>query len=328
MAKSEKQKLKLLYILEILYTETDENHPISTKSLIEKLAAHDIKAERKSIYSDIEYLQEFGVDIGIDANKRTGGYYIASRLFELPELKILVDMVQSSRFISEKKSRSLISKLEYLCGKNNAKELNRQVYVSNRVKAQNETIYYSVDKINSAILNNHSISFQYFQYTPSKEMELKNAGKIYHVSPYYLAYANENYYLIGFDNDRGEVRNYRVDKCKRIDELTEERLGSDAFASFDIASYSNSSFGMFGGESRRVTIECTNDLANVVIDRFGKEVNIHRIDDERFSVSINVVCSGQFYGWLAGLGVRARIASPIDVKENYHEYIGNIYRMS
>lgn len=328
MAKSENQKLKLLYILRILYEESDENHPVSTKDLIEKLAAYDIKVERKTIYTDIECLLDFGIDIGFNANKRTGGYYICSRLFETAELKLLVDMVQSSRFLSTKKSRELIDKLEELTNKHAARELQRTVYVTDRAKSENETIYYSVDKIHKAIADNKTVSFQYYNYNISKEMELRGEGKLYEVSPYYLTWSNENYYLIGFDNKKSEIRHYRVDRMKRIEECDDTRCGSEAFASFNIAEYSNGVFGMYGGEKTSVTIECANELAGVVIDRFGKDISIRKNDDKTFHVSVKVVCSGQFYGWLAGLGVRAKIVSPKKVKEAYHEYIGNIYLCS
>lgn len=324
MAKSENQKLKLLYIAQILKDHTDEAHPITTKALIEQLEKLDIKAERKTIYSDVECLRQFGMDIEYLPSRTEGGYYLASREFELAELKILVDMVQSSRFLTVKKSRELIKKLEGMAGGHDASQLQRTVYVGNRAKAENETVYYSVDMIHRAIQDNKGISFQYYEYTVGKELQYKKGGDPYLVSPYYLTWQNENYYLIGVDERLGEIRHYRVDRMKKIEILKSSRQAQELFRDFDIAEYTNAAFGMFGGTKTSVLLECHNSLAGVVIDRFGKELPIRRSDGEHFTVRIEVALSSQFYGWLAGLGSRVKILSLETAVKEYEAYLREI----
>ncbi len=324
MAKSENQKLKLLYIAQILKETTDVDHPITTKALIERLAELDIKAERKTIYSDMECLRQFGMDIEYLSSRSEGGYYLASREFELAELKILVDMVQSSRFLTKKKSRELIGKLESMAGRHDASQLQRAVYVGNRAKSENETVYYGVDMIHRAIQENKGISFQYFEYTVGKELQFRKGGEPYLVSPYYLTWNNENYYLIGVDERLGEIRHYRVDRMKKIELLKSSRKAQELFREFDIAEYTNATFGMFGGTKTPVLLECHNSLVGVVIDRFGKEQPIRKSGEESFTVRIDVVLSSQFYGWLAGLGNRARILSPDTAAKDYANYLKKI----
>lgn len=324
MAKSENQKLKLLYIAQILKDDTDIDHPISTRALIERLEKLDIKAERKSIYSDMECLRQFGLDIEYLPSRADGGYYLASREFELAELKILVDMVQSSRFLTKKKSRELIKKLEGMAGKHDASQLQRTVYVGSRVKAENETVYYSVDIIHRAIQENKGIAFQYYTYTVGKELQYKKGGERYLVSPYYLTWQNENYYLIGVDERLGEIRHYRVDRMKKIEVLESDRQKQELFRDFDIAEYTNAAFGMFGGKKTSVLLECHDSLAGVMIDRFGKELPIRKAKGEYFTARVEVVLSSQFYGWLAGLGNRTKILSPDRAVEEYGDYLREI----
>ena len=326
MAKSENQKLKLLYIIRILTEETDEKAPISTKDLIARLAEYNITAERKTIYSDIECLREFGYDIGFDGNRTNGGYYLASRDFELAELKMLVDMVQASRFLSVKRSRELIKKIEQLAGKREASELQRSVYVANRAKAVNEGVFYAVDCIHRAIAGNKSISFHYLEFTVSSQWQLRRGGKRYEVSPWFLTWNQENYYLIAFDEERQEVRHYRVDRMKDLEINERDRQGREHFKNFDIAAYSKVAFNMYGGEERRLKLVFVNSLANVVVDRFGKDVTIRKEDEEHFSVSVNVAVSPQFYGWLAGCGANAKIVSPKEAAGAYREYLEGILK--
>lgn len=324
MAKSEGQKSKLLYLLKILSEETDEQHPISARELIERLSRLDIKAERKTIYSDIATLSDFGYDILYNGTRSAGGYYMASRDFELAELKMLVDMVQASRFLSERKSRELIRKLESLAGKYEAASLKRTVYVGKRAKSQNESVFYAVDTIHRSISNRRSIDFQYQIYTPTQDQELKSGGKTYHVSPYYLTWNNENYYLIAYDETRGEIRNYRVDRMKGIRESERKRQGEEAFSDFDIETYTAVTFNMFGGDAKRVKLVCDNELAGVIIDRFGRDISLHKAGDMQFEVNVDVAPSPQFYGWLAGLGRRARIVAPSLEVVNYQQYLQEI----
>ncbi len=327
MPKSSNQKLKLLYLLKILTEQSDEDHCLSTQALIEALAAYDIKAERKSIYDDIAQLIDFGYDIVLVKSKAGGGYYLAEREFELAELKLLVETVQASRFLTLKKSRELISKLEKFASKAEAGQLQRQVYVANRIKTANESIYYIVDDIHRAIQNNEQVTFQYLEWNLMKELVPRKDGKIYRISPWALTCKDENYYLIAHDEEEKKIKHFRVDKMGHIKVLSgTKREGAELFERFDIADYSNKTFGMFGGREETVTLEFENRFIGVVLDRFGKEVPIRKRDEEHFSVRVKVALSGQFYGWVTGLGAGAKITAPAEVTEEYKSYIENVLR--
>lgn len=322
MAKSSNQKLKLLYLIKILSEQTDENHCMSTQRLIDELARYDIKAERKSIYDDINCLIHFGYDI-INVKSRTeGGYYLAGREFELPELKLLVDAVQASRFITQKKSKELIAKLEKLVGPYDAKKLQRQVFVAGRIKTENESIYYNVDKIHNAIQDNTQISFVYLTWNRKKELEPRKDGLLYRISPLALTMKDENYYLIAYDDEENKIKHFRVDKMSRITQLEgKTRLGLAEFGKLDVAEYTNKTFGMFGGEASAVTLQLPDEMAGIILDRFGKEITIRKLSDGIISARIKVAVSHQFYGWLTGLGRAVTILSPDNVKKEYQAYL-------
>ncbi|MGN0278419.1 MAG: helix-turn-helix transcriptional regulator [Lachnospiraceae bacterium] len=325
MAKSPNQKLKLLYLLKILTEQSDENHCMSAQALIDALAAYDIKAERKSIYDDIAQLTDFGYDIVLVKAKTGGGYYLAGREFELAELKLLVETVQASRFLTIKKSRELISKIETLASKAEAGQLQRQVYVANRIKTDNESIYYIVDDIHRAIQNNIQISFQYMEWNLEKKLVPRKGGKIYQVSPWALTCKDENYYLIAHDEEEDKIKHFRVDKLGHVKVLDNiKRKGAELFERFDIAAYANKTFGMYGGREETVTLEFENRLIGVVMDRFGKEMTVRKRDEEHFSVRVQVAVSGQFFGWLTGLGTGARIIAPNNVAVEFRTYVKQV----
>lgn len=326
MPKSENQKLKLLYLLRLLEKETDEQHPITTQSIIDELEKNNIRAERKSIYDDISQLINLGYDIVHIKTKVNGGYYLATRDFELPELKLLVDAVQASRFLTLKKSKELILKLESLCNRYDATKLQRQVFVANRVKTDNESIYYNVDAIHSAIQKNEQIRFQYFEWTVDKTKNFRKNGAFYQISPWILSWADENYYLIAYDEEESKIKHFRVDKMKNIEERNQLRNGSDAFYNFDSALYANKTFGMFGGREEMVTLLFPNRMAGVAIDRFGQDADLRKRDVQHFSLRVKVAVSSQFYGWLTGLGIEVQILSPDDVREEYKQYLAEIMR--
>ena len=325
MAKSINQKLKLLYLVDILNRETDEQHPLNAQQLIEKLEAHDIKAERKSIYDDMEQLMQYGYDIVLSKSRKNGGYYMATRVFQLPELKILVDSVSASKFITKKKSRELIAKLEKFASRYEENQLQRQVYVSNRIKAENESIFYNVDEIHLAIQDNKMISFQYLAWNTGKEMMLKNDGKPYLVSPLGLLWNDENYYLIAYENERG-IRHYRVDKMKNIKKQDELRQEESGYRDFDIAMYANTTFGMYGGKEEMVSLLFPKELSGVMIDRFGKELTFRKEDGDNYSVRVSITVSKQFFGWLTGLGKSVKLIKPENVKVQYKEYLEEILK--
>lgn len=325
MAKSAGQKLKLLYIIKLLTENTDENHPASTTDIIAYLDANGIHSERKSIYDDIEKLCDFGYDIVQVRSRLGGGYYMASREFELAELKLLVDAVQSSRFITSRKSRSLIKKLELLAGKQDAGKLQRQVYVAGRIKTENESIYYNIDNIHRAIQENRQISFQYLDWNLNKELVPCVGGKR-KVSPWALIWREENYYLAAYDGVDGIMKHYRVDKMGHVDVLKDEREGLEQFEMVDPAVYTNLTFGMFSGDEETVTLQFPNRLIGVVLDRFGREADIRPMTDRVFRIRVRVAVSGQFFGWLAGIGREAVIVSPAAVKEQYQGWLTDIVK--
>ena len=325
MAKSANQKLKPIYLIKILNEKTDENHCLSAQELITELSAYGISAERKSIYDDIECLTQLGFDIVNNKSRTNGGYYLASRDFELPELKLLVDAVQSSRFITQKKSRELISKIEKLAGPYDGKQLQRQVFVAGRVKTENESIYYNVDRIHHAIQENAPITFTYLEWNLKKELHLRRDGKAYRVSPWALTWQDENYYLIAYDDEEEKIKHFRVDKMNRITELENlQRKGIEAFREFDIAEYTNRTFGMFGGEPETVTLKLPATMVGIILDRFGRETDIRTLDDEFISVRVKAAVSGQFFGWVTGLGERVSILAPEHVKEDYLKFMNHI----
>ena len=246
MAKSRNQKGKLLYLAEIFHRETDEAHGLTLAELTERLAAYGVQAERKTLYADMEELRRCGLDIDSWKEGREYRYRLASREFELPELKLLVDAVQASRFITENKSRSLIKKLESLVSVHDARQLQRQVLIAGRVKTMNESIYYNIDKLHTAIGEGKQIRFQYFQWTVEKKEALRRDGGWYCVSPWHLRWDDENYYLIAYDAEADRVKHYRVDKMKRITLLEAPRLGQERMARFDPAVYTQRLFGMYG----------------------------------------------------------------------------------
>lgn len=314
MAKSPNQKLKLLYLARYLMQHSDEEHPVSTAQIIEELARNDISAERKSIYDDIEALRNFGVDI-IQVKGKNGGYYIGERDFELPELKLLVDSVQSSKFITQDKTYKLIKKIESLASIYDGQLLQRQVFVSNRVKSMNESIYYTVDVISDAITQNRKIRYQYFEYTVEKERRFRHDGKFYNVSPFALIWDDENYYMLAWDSDAEKMKHYRVDKMFRVSMTEDEREGLEEFRKVDMSAYTKSVFGMFGGNEQKVKLRFSNYLAGAVLDRFGRDTIIIKDGDEHFTVSVSVVVSRQFLAWVFGFGEDAEIISPDEVRD-------------
>lgn len=325
MAKAFNQKLKILYLIQMLYQKTDEEHTVSMQQILHMLEQHGISAERKSIYDDMETLRQFGFDI-LFRKSQPAGYYLGSRNFELPELKLLVDAVQSSRFITTKKSEELIQKLEGLTSENEARQLQRQVYVNNRIKTMNESIYYNVDKIHSAITENHPISFQYFEWNVNKEMQLRKSGARYLVSPWILCWADDNYYLVAFEHSTEKVKHYRVEKMVDIQILTESRMGQEKVEDLDAGKYAKKTFGMFGGKVQTVEIAFKDKYAGVVIDRFGKDVVIKPQKDGTFKTRVEVAVSEPFFGWISGLGSGVRILKPKVVVEEYRDFLKKLMK--
>lgn len=332
MAKSSRQKQKLLQILRMLMEQTDENHGLTVAQIIEQLESMGIPAERKSVYDDLEVLEQFGEVAGYELCRlktNTVSYFIGSRQFQLAELKLLVDSVQSSKFITAKKSHELISKVESLASVHEGRQLQRQVYVTNRVKNPNETIYYAVDSIHEAISQDKKITFSYLEWALGSGKDKiykrrKREGKRYCVSPFALTWDDENYYLVAFDSDAQAIRHYRVDKIEKVELSEDTRDGKGVFDNFDMALYSKSVFGMFGGELTDVRLRFCENMIGVVADRFGKDIFVREDGEGFFIIDIKVALSPQFFGWVFGLSDRVQIVSPDFAVKQYKEELEKV----
>ena len=317
MARQSNQRGKLLLVLEFLRRESDEDHPVSAQDIIAELARHGVAAERKSVYADLDTL----VDLDFDIQRRPGpggGVWLGEREFELAELKLLVDAVESSRFITRRKSAALIGKLAGLTSRHQARALQRQVYMGQRVKSMNESAYYAVDAIHTAIAQRRMVTFRYFAYNSRKEKVYHRDGGRYRVSPFCLVWDNANYYLVGQEPGEDHTRHYRVDKMDRVEVAAEpSRVPRD----FDPAVYTARYFSMYSGHRERVRLSCANALAGVILDRFGQEVMLVPDGEGRFTVTLDVVLSPQFWGWLAGLGPEAALLEPAAAAEEYRAYL-------
>lgn len=319
--KGSNQRLKILYLYKILLEYTDDEHSLTMPQLIENLEQYGIAAARKALYEDIEALKAFGADIIYEKGK-AGGYKIVSRNFELPELKLLADAVSSSRFLTEKKSKELIKKLETLTSIHFGKQIERQLFVCNRVKSFNELIYLNVDAINRAISEHRQISFIYFDYDVKKQKKYRDGIRI--CSPYALAWADERYYLVAYYEKYNRVANFRVDRMERVDVL--EKNGKKMSDNFNLIDYLNSAFSMFSGASEPIKLKFDNSLVNPVIDRFGKNVAIYPDDSRHFTVivQVNTEQPEPFFGWLFQFGTKAQIVSPAHLNEKYGNMLNEV----
>ena len=313
-----RKKTKLLYLAKLFFEETYEDNALTLSEINERLDGYGIKpVDRKTLYGDFEELRAFGLDIISETRNGKGYYFLGERLFELPELKLLVDNVQSSRFMTEKKSRELISKLEKLASKAQAQQLHRQVLISGRIKSMNESIYYNVDRINEAINLDSQIQFQYFQWDVQKQMVKRHDGVKYTVSPWALVFDNDNYYLVGYEE--GKIKHYRVDKMLNITSTGMPRLGKEHYHKEE---YTHKSvFGMYGGDITSVTVEAENRMAGIIIDRFGLETPMIPVSKTRFQAILEVAVSQQFFGWLIGLGPDIQLIGPMPVLRQMKETI-------
>lgn len=311
--------------MKFLQEKTDREHPVSVKDIIRTMEAYGISVERKTVYDDIETLRTFGMKIGSRRGK-PAGFYLEERTFELPELKFLMDAVQSSKFITEKQSAALVRKLEDLASVHEAKKLKSQVFLMPGIKTLNEEIYTNIETIYAAISANRQISFRYYQWTLSRELKPKRGGERYRVSPGKLLWNNDNYYLMGLDESSGIVKHYRVDKMMDVAVEEEKRSGESVFRDFDMGRFSAETFGMFDGKETILKIRFSNELVGVVLDRFGKKAVLQRSDDTHFFLQTHIRVSGQFFGWLTGLGPGAEIVSPEKVRKEYKSFLTKILK--
>lgn len=328
MPKNENQKLKLYYLYRIMLEQTDEEHGLSMQDILTELAERGITCERKSIYRDFKVLTEnMGLEIIGEQVGSNYYYHVGQKQFELAELKLLVDSVQASKFITEKKSDSLIKKITKLASVYEAEELGRQVHVQGRIKTMNESIYYNVDEIHNAINQNSSIKFKYMQWSTDKKLvprktEDDSEIKIYEVSPWALTWDDENYYLIAFDHNEKKIKHYRVDKMDKISITGEKREGRNEFRDFDPGVYAKKNFGMFSGETKRVEIEFPENMVGVFIDRFGKDIMIKKAERKGYyKTFVEVAVSKQFFGWIFALGPEVKINGPEEVVKSIKKEI-------
>ena len=327
MPKGTNQKLKLYYLSRIMTEKTDDEHALTMAEIKGYLEDYGVTADRKSLYDDLETLRVLGIDIIGEQTNRNYYYHVGKKQFEIAELKLLVDAIQSSKFITEKKSNELIKKLTGLASDYEASQLKRQVVVQGRIKTMNESIYYIVDDIHNAITNNKKIRFEYLKWNLDKKM-VPRKDKIYEVSPWALTWDDENYYLIGFDAEEDKIKHYRVDKMRSIELTDDKREGREHFKQFDMAAYARMNFGMFGGEEVKVKLEFENDMVGVLLDRFGKDISIHPADKEGWSETcVDVALSDQFLGWIFSLGTSVRIVGPEEVVERFAEEIRSMARI-
>ena len=322
MAKSPQQKRKILYLMKAFLEQTDEKHPMTAKELGAYLEKFGISAERKTIYDDIDTLRLFGMDIG-HRRERPAGFYLAKRDFDMADLKLLADMIQSSRYISEKKAEDLIGKLEKLVSVHEAKQLQRPIYLEKRARSMKDSVYTHVNEIQTAIYENKQISFQYYQWTAAKKIQLLKSGQRYHVSPWGLIWKDGNYYLIAIDESNRMVKHFRADKMLKIRKEKEERTGSEMFRGIDIGEFASRMFPLFGSRDESVTLEFENHFIGDVIDTFGEDVRIVQKDSEHFHVLLRVRADSRFYGWAAGMGPGVRIVSPEKAQQGYKKFLKN-----
>lgn len=312
--KNTNQRLKILYLYKILLEKTDEQHYLTMPEIVQQLELYGISAGRKALYEDINALKNYGLDI-VSMKGNVSGYYVASRDFELPELKLLADAVSSSRFLTEKKSSELLKKIENLSSVYEAKQIQRQVYVTNRVKAMNERIYINVDVIHRAIAENKKIKFKYFDYNIQKKKTYRDGLRI--CSPYALTWEDERYYLIAFHDKRGTISNFRIDRMENVEIIDESAKAKPE--NFIVADYMNSSFSMFSGRTQEVKLRFDNQLINAVIDRFGKNITVIADGDSHFTVRVKVKTERPepFFGWLFQFGIMVEIIEPCELRDKY-----------
>ncbi len=313
MPKGSNQKLKLYYLARILMEKTDDDHMITMPEIQEALRAYDVTADRKSLYDDMEALRTLDIDVIGEKIGRNFYYHVGSKKFEIAELKLLVDAIQSSKFITEQKSNELIKKLTEMASHYEAVQLKRQVVVQGRVKNMNESIYYFVDEVHRAIAENKQISFEYMKWNAEKKMVPRHEGN-YVVSPWALTWDDENYYLIAFDEEADCIKHFRVDKLKNVHLLKEKRTGKEAFKEFNLAKYAKMNFGMFGGEPTKVKIAFKEEMVGVFIDRFGRDITIRPSKQKGWlETHVDVALSDQFLGWIFALGKDVKLLGPKDV---------------
>lgn len=322
--RSQNQRLKLLYLLDYLLEKTDETHTKKVSEIIEHFENYyKIPVEQKTVCSDLRILGEYGYETQYDG--RTRGWRIVDREFDTQELQLLIDSVQSSRFITQKQAKTLTDKLKAKASRYDRVLLDRRCYVPNRVRSMNDSIFYHLDDLHTAIANDWQITFKYFYFTPKKQKAFYKKGELYAASPYALLWSDNNYYLLAFES--GKMKHFRVDKMDGISIVAQKREGKKEFKELNLSERSLRMFSMFSGKVQKVKIRFSNHLANVVIDRFGQDIVMYPDDEKHFTIHTDIEVSPQFFGWVCGLGKAARIVAPAEVVEEMGNYVKGIAEM-
>jgi len=321
MARSPGQRLLLLHIMDYLFERTDETHTVTWAEINSHLEnEHELSVERKTLYQYITLLEEYGLDIH---RHKMQGYKVVKRTFTLSELQLLIDCIQSSKFITQAKANTITKKLKEQTSYHNRATLERQNYVINRIRNMDDSIFRDVDKIHAAISAKRKIGFRYFTYDLEKEKFYRKKDG-YIVSPYALMWNDDNYYLLAYDSEQEKMRHFRVDKMERIRKVDELLDGQDVFQRMNISERKIQQFSMYGGIEERVVLRFTNDLVGVALDRFGKDIPIEPSGEKHFITRVSVEVSPQFYGWLCGLGDRVKIVAPESVAQKMNEHVAKI----
>ena len=321
MPKGAGQKLKLYYLSRIMLEKTDDEHMITMPEIKQALEAYGVTADRKSLYDDLEALEVLGIEVIGEKVGHNYYYHVVGKQFEIAELKLLVDAIQCSKFISKKKSNELIKKLTSLVSRFEAEQLKRQVVVQGRIKSMNESIYYCVDDLHRAIAENRQISFEYMKWNLQKSLVSKRSEP-YIVSPWALTWGDENYYLIAYDEEANQMKHFRVDKMKGVSILQDKRIGRDLFKELDLAKYSKMNFDMFGGDETKVKLAFKDEMVGVMIDRFGRDIPIISSSENGWSETyVDVALSGHFFGWVFALGTNVKVVGPDSVVKEMREQL-------
>lgn len=319
MSRGTNQKFKFTYLMQVMLEKTDDEHSLTLNQILEELDKYGVTAERKSIYTDFQDMEKFGIEVIKEQIGRETYYHVGVREFELAEVKLLIDAIQCAKFITERKSRELIKKIKSFVSEYQANQIQRQVFVHGRIKTMNESIYYIVDEIHNAIEHNKKIKFRYFSWQPDKSQYILNKGEWFVVSPWALTWDDEYYYMVGYDDYSKTIKHYRVDKMLKPHATNEKREGAEESKDLDMAAYSKATFGMYGGEKKRVKIHLHNKMVGVFIDRFGKDITFRPIDEKHSELNVDVYISPQFFGWIFGLGKDVQIVGPEEVAEEMKE---------
>ena len=313
-------KIRILYLMDILNRFSDEEHPLTTNQIVRKLSElYGIPVHRTTVPKDVSILQEYGMDIVVSHSTQTK-YFVGKRMFEEPEIKLLIDAVNASRFITEKKSRQLIAKLKSLTSIYRAESLRGNMVIADHMKPANEKVYYIADAITDAVSEERQIAFQYYEYSGTKKKVLKNGGEIYQISPYGLVWSRDYYYVVGYSRKHKKVVSFRVDRIASTPEILPESADPQP-EDFELARYAKEVFNMFDGERVTVELRCDNSLMKTIIDRFGEDVDVRPWDESSFLLRANISASPTFYGWVFGFGGKIRIMGPERVAEEYRKMV-------